>query len=115
MIVSLYVALVRIYLKCSVWFWASHYKEGIELLKYMQRRATKLEKTVENKTYKQQQKGCLVWRSLRRDFITLSSYLKGGCSKEGVGPFSPVTSVKTGGSSLKLCPGRFSFIESLNI
>jgi len=34
-VVSLYAALVRSHLKYCVQFWAPHYKENIELLKYL--------------------------------------------------------------------------------
>jgi len=85
-IVPLYWPLVRPLLEYCVQFWAPHYKKDIEVLKSVQRSATKLVKGLENKSCEEQ---------LREMGLFSLSTTARKAPKLGVGLFSQVASNKT--------------------
>ncbi|RMC15266.1 hypothetical protein DUI87_07454 [Hirundo rustica rustica] len=97
-ILPLYLALVRLHLECCVQFWAPQDKRDMELLEWVQLRATKMTGGLDHLSYKEKLQGLGLLsfgkRRPREDPINVYEYLKAWCQEAGARLCSVMTNNK---------------------
>ena len=76
-IVPLYSALLRPHSAYCIQVWSPQHKKGVDLLEWVQRRATKMIKGLEHLSYVERPQPFFLQRRLQGDLIATFQYLKG--------------------------------------
>jgi len=106
-----YSALVRPHLEYSVQLWSLHHRKEMDVLRRIERRATKMIRGLEYLSYKDRLRELglfsLEKRRLQGDLIATFQYMKGAYRKDGEGLFTRMCCDRTRGNSSKLKEDRF--------